>query len=250
MKFLQLFLALFFVMSADSAIAQFSVYSRYISNQVEWQDDWQNYVSDDVIYQSSVQLGLGYWLRLKNYRVEFHPGVYYTNSQTEISSNQVVNVDDIQSLNNVALTGFGVEVPIHIYLMDIEGDCNCPTFSKDGDFFSKGFYVFLNPGYAFMTHELTGMNTDNSSFEQSKTDNVLTASAGVGIDIGLGDLFTISPHVGYYTSPNNTMESLALAVGSAAGDNLNTTRNVRGFFGGIRLAFRPDYVKQRRAMFR
>ncbi len=248
----QAFVILFLSLLSLSGFAQFSIFAEYQPNRIEWQDDWNSYVSADNVYSQSTVIGAAYWIKLKDYRVEFHPGVSYSSSTTSLESEQMVNNVANTVLTKTAFTGFGIELPVHVYFLDFEGDCNCPTFSKDGNFLSKGLYFFVTPGYSFNTYKLDGMNPIISStvFAQEDKDNVFTASTGLGLDIGLGNLITISPYGGYFVSPNNNWEGLAYAVGQAASGELQINRNLRSVFAGLRVSFRPDYVKERRAMFR
>lgn len=245
-----IFLLVVISMLASELTAQFSIFAKYQPNNIEWQDDWNSYVSADEIYSQSTVLGASYWMKLKEYRVEFHPGISYTSSTSKVNRDQTINNGDGIIFDELSFKGIGIEMPVHIYFLDFEGDCNCPTFAKDGSFLSKGLYFFITPGFNFNTYSVNGSGLDSEPFSREDKDNVLTASTGLGVDIGIGNLITISPYGGIFISPNNNWEGLAYAVGPAASGELTIDRNLRSVFAGIRVSFRPDYVKERRGMFR
>ena len=129
---------------AYSLSAQFSASYSYNINSTDWQDQYAETHADHDVFLTTHEAGLAYWFKLKQKRVEFHPGVIYGTSSTNDESG--ANIADWQS--------FYLSVPIQIYPMDLEGDCNCPTFSKDGGFIKKGFFVFIAPEAGY--HMLDG----------------------------------------------------------------------------------------------
>lgn len=115
------------------------------------------------------ELAVGYWFRLKNKRVEFLPSIYYaTASDGDL---------DLQEL--------GAEFNVNIYPFDFGGDCDCPTFGKQGPQLEKGFFIQLTPGYARYQLE--------SPVADFESGGGFTFGAGVGMDIGVTNFLTISP---------------------------------------------------------
>lgn len=244
-----LVISLYFIcLLAVNGTSQFSVFAKYQPNQIEWQDEWQTTLSDDIIYQHSINYGLAYWLRLKNYRVEFHPGIYYSQSEQAVTLNSVATTHiEIPEINSIELNGFGFEVPVHFYFLDLEGDCNCPTFSKQGNVFSKGIYAYFNPGVRRLSYSL---GIDNGTADNSENQVLLTVAAGVGLDIGLGDLFTITPFGGLEFVPNMQWDAYDSYVEILSDNAITNNRNLRSIVTGLRLSIRPDYIKEKKAMFR
>ncbi len=230
--------------------SQFSIYGKYQPNQIEWQDEWKDLLSEDVVYENSLSVGVAYWLRLKNYRVEFHPGVYYTRSEQSISLyNSVLANPAIPDITEVSFNGFGFEVPVHFYFLDIEGDCNCPTFSKQGNIFSKGLYAYINPGVRRMEYAVTSAEP-NGSLSVTETETLFTIAGGFGLDIGLGDLLTITPYTGLEFVPNMTWSAFDAYAEQLSTNAIKDSRNLRSIVLGLRLSVRPDYVKEQKGMFR
>lgn len=251
MQFKHVFFSITFVLLFTlSGNSQFSFYTKYQPNNIEWQDEWQSAISPDVIYGQSLYYGLSYWLRLKEYRVEFHPSLYVTSSKQTITPNgSIAGLPDISS---AAQNGFGFEVPVQFYFLDIVGDCNCPTFSKDGTFIDKGLYAYINPGVRRIGYEFNAVNSDGSIPERISDENqtYFTLAGGFGLDIGLGDLFTITPFGGLEFAPNLTSNTLNEFIETASGNAAADSRNLRSIVTGLRLSFRPDYLRDKKAMYR
>ena len=93
-----------------------------------------------------------------------------------------------------------------------------------------------------------GADANGSALSFESKNNSFTVSGGLGFDIGFGDLFTISPFGGLHLSPSNTWDGLNQIISD--GEDIQTTRNLRSLVAGIRLSFRPDYVKEQKGMFR
>ena len=127
----------------------------------------------------------------------------------------------------------------NIYFLDFAGDCDCPTFSKDGNFVDKGLFLQLSPGISMMN--MTVEDTEGSREQESFVPSI---AAALGMDIGVADLLTITPFFGirYYINPGwDEFEGQSF-------------RNLRGqdyeiaagqdqmfqFMAGLRLGFRFD----------
>jgi len=133
------------------------------------------------ISQNGIQASLEYHFRLKQKRLEFHPGVGYRTT-----------------FNQSDLTGYfssiDIDLSTSIYPFDFAGDCHCPTFSKDGELFKKGFFLEVIPGIGFQNFTRLRSNPDDPANLPIKDDNVVLKLGGAaGLDIGLSDQFTLTP---------------------------------------------------------
>jgi len=230
---------------------QFSVVYKHQPNQIEWQDEWNEHVSADAIFDRSHYIGISYWLRLKNYRVEFHPTAYVTTSKQSINIYDQLP-SDFPDIKSAIQTGFGIEVPIHFYFLDIEGDCNCPTFSKQGNFLSKGLYAYLSPGVRRLTYTMFAEDGETilPTVDSRSKQTLFAVAAGLGLDIGLGDLFTVTPFAGLEFVPDLAWQGYQHAVEQASGIDIVESRDLRSVVLGVRLSFRPDYLRDKKAMYR
>jgi len=188
------------------------------------------------LLNNSLSFHIGYWLKpLKEYRWNMIPEIGYSTSSREIE-NSTFN-------NTYTWTRFDLTVNNHIYFMDIESDCNCPTFSKDGNFLSKGFFLNIAPGVT--------MNNVDHTYAEGDEKNTLTGeghlsfklAVGAGFDIGIHDLVTITPFFNFTRILKSEINPLR--INDQSDDTpLSSSINQREF--GLRLNFRFDYVREQR----
>lgn len=134
-----------------------------------------------LIAQDGAQVSIEYNFRLKQKRLEFRPGLGYR--RTVSSTNEEGYISSIDFDMNTA-----------IYPFDFPGDCHCPTFSKSGKLFKKGFFIEFNPGVGLQGLTRQRGDPDHPPKELS-TDTHLQWKIGgsIGLDIGLSDAFTLTP---------------------------------------------------------
>ncbi len=247
MRFCFLFLSMvFFTLCAD---AQFSVQYKYGLTTTDAQDEHSRLVGESEVFNLSHEVGLAYWFKLKERRVEFHPSINY-------GTNQDMDVTIDGSTKEYNWQSFYLDVPMHIYLLDFEGDCNCPTFSKDGNVFEKGAFVYFSPGigyHLFDDYYASGSFIGAGDYKVETNNSALNfrATLGMGIDIGLGDLITITPSVGFAYGTavqRDLLDGLDTEIESV--DMVEASNAYTQFLPALRLTFRPDYLKERRGMFR
>lgn len=165
--------------------------SLNLFSQIGVQAQWHNFIDSSFSFNNKSdkesiafnQLGysLDYSFRLKNYRVEFFPAIFYASKTLERKN--IIGTDfttDVQTL--------GVQLNTHFYFLDIFGDCHCPTWNKDGDLIKKGIFAWVSfNGYQVNLNQNSSIKTDFISYG---------ASGGLGLDIGLSKNWTITPIAG------------------------------------------------------
>jgi hypothetical protein len=207
--------------------AQFGVNAAYMNMGP---NDWEEHLGED-FHRKGFTVGLDYWMRLKDYRVEFTPGIWYNKRESvEAFTPQFQEFEFNSNYLSLQLT-------TSFYPLDFDGDCNCPTFSKGGDFIKKGFFVQLAPEIGLFNHEVI----ISSAGKRTESGNTIFfgIGAGAGIDIGLTDLFTITPIVKVTYYPSVTWEGMAAMLPGTPESTAFLARQI-----GVRLGFRPDYLKQ------
>ncbi len=135
----------------------------------------------EIFIQQQYGFGIDYSFRLKNYRVEFFPTLVYLNKKYDLTT----DAGDPYKLN---INTLGLQFNTHFYFLDIEGDCHCPTWSKDGQILKKGLFAWVS------------VNAYNSNYiindNSAKKLTTYGAGGGLGLDIGLSKRITITPLAG------------------------------------------------------
>jgi hypothetical protein len=208
--------------------AQFGVRLKYNNNKY---NNWENvinerYSSSQKLLSPGYELGVDYWFRLKKKRIEFMPEIFYGQSATSYT--------DAELLKDIKATSIGFNFHTQIYALDLEGDCDCPTFSKGGSGIDKGLFFHFSPG--LMHHTSTAEFDPISSFAVNPIKHlVFRAGVGVGVDFGVSDFLTVTPIVSYYFNSSMDWEEF-----------LQSSANLSQLQFSLRLGFRPDYGRGRR----
>ena len=160
--------------------AQIGISGTYTSVNTDFEFD-----KDFPGFAPSYSFGVDYWFRLKNQRVEFYPQLSFLKSSREEYRNQ--NMDGETVAQQFEL--YSLKLNTRVYPFDFNGDCNCPTWKKEGPTFNKGFYFLATLG---------GGSLDQNSFESGGANaTVFSYGAGMGLDIGLSKFLTLSPFLTY-----------------------------------------------------
>ena len=159
-----------FLFSIQKMYAQVGISTGLkIMNASEWTDFLNKETQSNGGNYQGFHVGLDYWFRLKEKRVEFLPEISYEKYQQDFG----LTKDEISTLNFYFNTNF--------YLLDFEGDCNCPTFSKGGNFFEKGFFLQVSPGISYFTSNFASEILD-------VTDKKMSFGVGIGAGVDAGDM--------------------------------------------------------------
>lgn len=160
----------------------------------------------------------------ENYRVEFHLNGGFNNSKTT------------KELRSYKLQQIDIGISTKIYLLSLEADCDCPTFSRDAGILEKGFFVELSPAISAFKGKI-----EDQAIVSEDTGLSFKMGVGIGLEIGITDFITISPIVKYNRYFNVEWEDLQADI--AAFDQSpviegNNTTAINQLYGGIRLALR------------
>lgn len=223
LKPLQPILLFISVLWCTTLSAQYGLRVKYGSINSDVHDFVSSELNADAPNGQHIEIGVDYWLKPWEKRIEFLPEIAYgfaSDDYTDRSSSY-------SAISLIANT--------RIYLMDLNSDCDCPTFSKQGNFVTKGFYVEAAPG---IKYEKMSVTTPQGSTDPSGIAYRL--GIGAGLDIGVSNLITVNPfisyHLGGYIETN--MWSTALVGSPPAAPTEDSMRELQF---GLRVAFRPDY---------
>ncbi|HFA50904.1 MAG TPA: hypothetical protein ENJ95_17990 [Bacteroidetes bacterium] len=190
----------------------------------EWMELINGFTDINIDSPNGYYIGLDYWFRLKQKRIEFLPEIGYSSLSANSSS------------SNIEINLLAFHFNTNIYPLDFKGDCDCPTWSKGGKFFEKGFFIQLSPG-------IIKSNIDISSDTQltDEKTSYFEIGMGAGIDIGISDFVTLTPIVKYYITPKTEYWPSEPAT-----DFGPAKSNIKQLYAGLRVGFRFDEKKNRR----
>ncbi len=136
-----------FNFSISFSSAQIGINASYSQQQA---NDWFDSISlpvDNEIgpFVSGYAAGIDYWFPLENVRIDFLPELRFSHFETDLanSSDYFYQHDSYEFIWNT-----------NFYVLNLTGDCDCPTWSKQGDTFEKGFFIQLSPGLSYQQNDL------------------------------------------------------------------------------------------------
>lgn len=175
------FLPLFF---AQNAVAQIGFSGTYTSVNTDFEFD-----KDFPGFAPSYTFGVDYWFRLKNQRVEFYPQL----SMLRSSKEEYASVNFGGETSGQQFNMYSLKLNTRVYPFDFNGDCNCPTWKKEGPTFNKGFYFLATFGGGMLDQ----IGFRNGEESESSAATAISYGVGMGLDFGLSKFLTISPFLTY-----------------------------------------------------
>lgn len=241
------FFGLFILLSISiQAQAQFGFSARTnLNNFNSWNDYYDRSDINQQAFRNTTELGINYWFRLENIRIEFLPEVTFTLPTEETLSPSIG--DNFTS----EFSQLSFYLNTNLYFLDFENDCDCPTFSKQGTFVPKALHLIINPGISLYQNDINILSNDPSGF--GVTGLAYNIGAGLGLDIGINNLLTITPFfmINYSSSFSSEAIDQYSAITLCEDPQLcdlipeDAASNFHPQFG-IRINLRPDYVKANR----
>ena len=224
-------LFVFLSVSPAFLIAQFGINAGYATHQAP---DWRLGPSDGSGVSeppgNGFSVGIDYWFRLKNVRIEFLPELNYT----QLSTPSAVG---LETRNH----WYSIFANVNFYPFDFKGDCDCPTFSKQGNQLQKGFFISLSPGLSYMDNRISG-GWGGVAFEYLESTMAPSMGIGAGIDFGISDLLTVTPYASFRYLLNARWDDIPKIAADRnydfPGDG---TADVRRLQAGLRLGWRFNY---------
>ena len=223
------FILLLLILCPLASYGQFGVNVKYLFGQSETLDT-------ENLSQDGIQASLEYSFRLKQKRIEFHPGLGYRFTFFK-EGNYFVEDETHGYFNSIDL-----DFNTSIYPFDFAGDCDCPTFSKDGNIIKKGFFIEVSPGLAYQTLHREYYYSDPGAPEVPIVSSNLLwkLSIGGGIDIGITETFTLTPLFSWTKLANKEWEGLDAYGGDG------TLEDQTYLSAGLRFTYKPDPKRRRR----
>ncbi len=232
----RLLIAFFFLSISLNSFAQIGLNAGFATAHTpEWKEfvNSINGTSDVDVLDNGFHVGVDYWFKvLKDYRIEAMPELSYTTMQNRGDNAEYKFKADKLSLH----------FNTNIYLFNMESDCNCPTFSKDGPSLQKGFFIRIGPGVSYINHSI-GTFTGNEEIA-ANNEVVFDLRLGVGIDFGLSDFLTITPIIQadrVFKSNWERLHTISAAQIEVENDNISVFDKL---FFGIRVGLRFDELNK------
>ena len=186
--------------------------------------------SEKPVFQNAHRIGIEYWLRIPNYRVEFFPQINITRQL----SSYINNIQTITLESHV----YGIDLKTQIYFLDFHGDCDCPTFSNNEPIIKKGTYFIFSPG-AYIFSGQINQTTTGIQLVAKELNSSFRLGLGLGIDIGINDLFSISPYYKYEIHRPFSWDELGtIPLSQGGNDQSSTSTKMTGHVTGVKLNIR------------
>lgn len=210
--------------------SQFGLNLKYINGQSRQLDDYR-------LSQDGVHLALEYGFRLKQKRVEFHPAIGYR--RTFYNENQDPFADGAE---HGYMDALDVDFNTDIYPFDFGGDCDCPTWSKEGELLKKGLFLEVSPGASVqgLTRTFYYSDPGPATVPVTSTHLIWKLSLGIGLDIGISETFTLTPIFSWTMLSDAEWEAL-----DEYGVD-GTLEDQSYLAGGLRMIYKPDPRRHRR----
>lgn len=180
--------------------------------------------SKSFFFGSGFTVGVDYWVRLPELRIEFYPEISYSAYKNSL----LLQAESLAFKSQVWTVGVNTQ----FYLFDLKGDCDCPTFSKQGSLTKKGFFMTLKPGAQYHRKYTNGAFSDASIAP--------SLGLGLGLDIGMSDLITLTPFAIYNIAFADHWSGLSDQVQDPTGMRLETS-DFRQVSVGVRIGIRGDH---------
>jgi len=222
MRFFFTSLVFFLCFNISFAQLQGGISGAYFSQNIpEWEAAVFGTQSDEQLLNSGFSQEVDLKIAgFENYRIQFHLNAGHAFSKTSLET------------RTFELRQIDLSLSSKIFLLSLEADCDCPTFSRDAGLLEKGFYVELIAGASSYNATLTDV------FELNDKGIGLKLGLGMGLEIGINDQITISPYVRYNRFFSNEWEGLQETIGTL--DNIESDRGsntspINQVSAGIRL---------------
>lgn len=221
----ELFFSVLFFLLVASLSAQVGFSTSYRGNEP---DNWKMVANSDegtALLGEGLAFGIDYWFRLKEVRVEFLPELNFAQYEKSV---------DIPVPAETRANYLSFFFNTNIYFLDFFSDCDCPTWSKQSDFFQRGLYFQISPGVSRIDQTV-----DFLEQEQNTSAWSFSLGTGLGLDIGFSNLITLTPHIGVRYYFETSWEGLA---NINAGNKLWTVTSedsaLLQYYAGLRLGVR------------
>jgi len=154
--------------------------------------DWDKLIAetadkDQQIFDWKAGVGFAYRIFPHEFRLGYRPGLHVFYGQKELI------IADQTPTQNYRIIQSYLSFPVQVFPFDLWGDCNCPTFGRQNDFFQKAFYLEFLPAIS-----IKQLSYSNSNVSTSVLNVAAHVGFGAGLNIAMNKLLTFSPMLSYH----------------------------------------------------
>jgi hypothetical protein len=170
---------------------------------------------------------MDYRLKIRNLRLEFRPEVQWVIPRSGESAGWRTSGNYMGIWGNVTLFPF-----------DLKGDCDCPTFGRQGRPIHKSLFLEAAPGLHYLYNEVS-VTIPGSNDMVFKDSFVAPGGAiGIGAELKLQRNLSVSPFARMIVLPNLSWPGLLEAAEAESLDPLEAQAFLSGLNVGLRIGFR------------
>ena len=223
---MRILIIIIFSLFSTFGLSQIGFNGGYFFQQVpKWEKAVLGERTNEHLLANGYTAGLDYRLTpFENFRVELYPELAYSKASS----------DNI--LGQFNQDRFDFSLKSNIYLLSLEADCDCPTFSREASILEKGFFVQISPGISY-----SKTNFKNTALSQNANDMAFKLGLGLGLEIGLSDYITVSPTVQYkryFNAKWDGLQDLVRQIDNRTEIQGSDVTNANLFYAGIHIGFR------------
>lgn len=187
--------------------------------------------------QDGQKIGIDYWFRLKEKRVEFLPTLSY--SRFKGSFIRSLPLAEPARNVNFDFKTISFQFKTNIYPFDFGTDCDCPTWGKQGPALHKGFFIQLAPGIARVSASSSPTYYELPAIKDQAW--LPTIGVGAGMDFGVSKFLTVSPMLSYNRSVGDFHWTALERIDDLPFEYGSSKAYLAAMEVAIRLGFRLDH---------
>lgn len=170
---------------------------------------------------------IDYRLKLKNLRLEFRPELQWAIPHSGENAGWLTKGNYLGIWGNVTIFPF-----------DLKGDCDCPTFGRQGSPIYKSLFLEAAPGLHYLAQEVKFSipGSDELIFQDGSV--VPGGAIAVGAELKIQRNLAISPFARVVIFPDLSWPGLREAAEADNLDPLEDRETLNGLQVGLRIGFR------------
>jgi hypothetical protein len=226
------FLLFLLMISALSAQAQLGIGGAYLTSSAQHWELRNSGASNPSLQPpgTGYSVGLDYQFRLKKVRIEFAPELNYSHWSTPLTNGLETTKQLVQLLLQCARLSLRSERRLQL-----------PHLFKTRQYLPKGLVYSLVAGHH--TNESFHFRRLGRRCSLRYEDQYTVPSkrrVAIGLDLGISELLTVTPHAGWRYFPKTDWPSLATCSGTSFGytNLIDTEGPLHQFHAGLRLGWR------------